>query len=172
MVQRSNATEEDHDANDTSRCFVKRSAVLFFVSTRLTDLQNVFCFRKIDQLRMLLHLGFSTIFIVYFFIVCRIVTTFDCRPTLSARCHATGTDESPEEDHEVCPLGKPSVLNSHHHIWSHYLELPSTTLFVGLHPVIICALVLFLGTHRVERTSCTCGLFRFLVIDRIASWLF
>ena len=57
-----------------SRCFVKRSAVLFFVSTRLKDLQNVFCFKKIDQLRMYLQLDFLTIFIVCFSIVCRIVT--------------------------------------------------------------------------------------------------
>ena len=30
---------------------------------------------------------------------------------------------------------------------------------VGLHPVIICTLVLSPGTHRVERTCCDCGLF-------------
>ena len=72
-------------ARKSSRCFVKRSAVLFFVSTRLTDLQNVFCFKKIDQLRMLLHLDFSTIFIVCFSIVCRIVTIFDLS-SCSARC--------------------------------------------------------------------------------------
>ena len=65
-----------------SRCFVRRSAVLFFVSTRLTDLQNVFCFKKTDQLRMLLRPGFSTVFIVCFSIVCRIVTIFDCRHVL------------------------------------------------------------------------------------------
>ena len=88
---------------------MKRSAVLFFVSTRLTDLQSVFCFKKIDQLRMLLHHDFSTIFIVCFSIVYRTVTIFDCRhvllggnvpsSTLNARCPATGTDESAEEDH-------------------------------------------------------------------------
>ena len=87
-----------------SRCFVKRSAVLFFVSTRLTDLQDVFCVKKIDQLRMLLHLDFSTIFIVCFSIICRIVTIFDCRhvllggmspsSTMNARCPATGIDGS------------------------------------------------------------------------------
>ena len=65
-----------------SRRYVKRSAVLFFASTRLTDLQNVFCFKKVDQHRMVLHLDFSTIFIVCFSIVCRIVTTFDCRHVL------------------------------------------------------------------------------------------
>ena len=32
--------------SNPSRCFVKRSAVFFFVSTRLTHLQNVFCFKK------------------------------------------------------------------------------------------------------------------------------
>ena len=66
-----------------SRCCVKRSAVLlFFVSTPLTDLQKVFCFKKIDQLRMWLRRVFSTIFIVCFSIVCRIVTIFDCRHVL------------------------------------------------------------------------------------------
>ena len=84
-----------------SRCCVKKSAVLFFVSTRLTDLQNVFCVKKIDQLRMLLRLDLSTIFIVCFSVVCRIVTIFDCRhvllsgmsssSTLNARCPASRT---------------------------------------------------------------------------------
>ena len=36
----------------------------------------------IDQLRMLLHLDFSTIFIVCFSMVCCIVTIFDCRHVL------------------------------------------------------------------------------------------
>ena len=70
-----------------SRCLVKRSAVLLFVSTQITDLQNVFCFKKIDQLRMLLRLDFSTIFIVCFSTVCRMVTIFDCRYVLLGGMH-------------------------------------------------------------------------------------
>ena len=106
-----------------SRCFVKRSAVMFFMSTRLSDLQNLFCFKKIDQLRMLFHLDFSTIFIVCFSIVCRIVTIFDCRhvllggmplsSTLNARCTATGINESAEEDHPyTSPTRKLSASKS------------------------------------------------------------
>ena len=85
-----------------SRCFVKRSAVLFFVSTRLTDLQNVFCFNKIDQLRMLLRLDFSTIFVVVLHRLpsCDHLRLWSCSArwyaassTLNARSPATGMNE-------------------------------------------------------------------------------
>ena len=78
--------------------------------------------------------------------------------TSNARCPATGMDESAQEDHpytsptrelsasksslcrrhsiEVCPLGKPPVANSHHHVSRHYPGLPSTTLFAtAIHDV-------------------------------------
>ena len=78
------------------KCFVKRSAVLFFVSTRLTDLQRAS-------------------------IVCCVVAIFDCRnfsarrcvPSSSVRCPATEIDESAEEDHPcTSPTGKLSVSKS------------------------------------------------------------
>ena len=86
-------------------------------------MQNVLCFRKIDQIRMLLHLDFSTIFIVCFSVVCRIVTIFDLSScsarwyasssTLNARCPATGMNESAEEDHPyTSPTRKLSASKS------------------------------------------------------------
>ena len=105
-----------------SRRFVKRSTVLFFVSTRLTDLQNVVCFRKIDELRMLLHLDFSTIFILFVYRLpcCNHLrlSSYSARwyvpsSTLNARCPATGIDESAEEDHPyTSPTRKLSASKS------------------------------------------------------------
>ena len=45
-------------------------------------------------------------------------------------------------------------------IISTVLRSPSrSSCYRRLHPVMICALVLFLGTHRVERTCCNSGVF-------------
>ena len=105
-----------------SRCFVKRSAVLFFVSTRITDLQNVCCFKKIDQLRMLLRLDFSTIFTEFLHRLpyCDHLGLSSCSArwyasssTLNARCPATGMNESAEEDDPFAsPARKPSDSKS------------------------------------------------------------
>ena len=103
--------------------FVKRSAVFFFVSTRLTDLQNVFCSKKIDQHRMLLRLDVSTIFhcvLLHRLPYCDHLRRSSCSArwcasssTLNARCPATGMNESAEEDDPYAsPASKPSASKS------------------------------------------------------------
>ena len=99
---------------------------------------------------------------------------------------------------ESDPLIISVVFRAYQLCISRHASVPSFThvhVLVGLHPVIIRTLVLFLGTHRIKRTCCTCGLFcrelrvirklhhcrastgidcrfRAFVIDRIANWLF
>ena len=163
------------------------------------------------SLRMLLRLDFSTIFIVCFSIVCRIVTIFDCR----LFCSVVWRRWIPLENtsvfrlqREICFLClsqscrirslcvfvrvRDLILRVHlrtvnarvsigydlkllsdfvthsHSCWSCCLQLvpifqrraPWISFLerVSLHLVIICTLVLSLGTHRVERTCCDCGL--------------
>ena len=86
------------------------------MSTRHTDLQNVFCFKKIDQLRMLLRLDFSTIFIVFLHRLpyCDHLRLSSCSArwcasssTLNAQCPATAMNETAEEDE---PYASPARL--------------------------------------------------------------
>ena len=93
-----------------SRCFVKRSAVLFFVSTRLTA-SNVVASGFLDDFHCVLlhrlpycdHLRLSS---------CS-ARWYASSSTLNARCPATGMDESAEEDHPYTfPTGKLSVSKS------------------------------------------------------------
>ena len=72
----------------------------------------MFCFKKIDQLRMLLRLDFSTIFIVFLHRLshCDHLRLSSCS---APRCPATGMNESAEEDDPYAsPARKPSASKS------------------------------------------------------------
>ena len=66
----------------------------------------MFCFKKIDELQMVFRLDFSTIFIVCFAIVCRIVTIFDCLRVLLEN------ESAEEDDPYASPAREPSASKS------------------------------------------------------------